>query len=1021
MFAIRQFSYVILKRLCSPFVIRYESTTTTDLIKTSSSDIERKSTIDYTPWATSELNRLINYLSIRIQNVGPITVADFMHEALSNPKYGYNTRHEVYGKKGDFITTPEIRQSYAELLAKWIMQEHSTIGGNVLQLVEMGPGRGLLMNDIIKILKKYKYSNTHTFFALYEKNLLMRQRQAETLLGRSFNPLIANDYRIKDGNYSLIWFDDFKQLLSYDTYFIANEFFNVYPIHKFQKTSKGWKEVMIDWNPITKQLQYVLSLKPTPMIRLYENFLNSIKDRQHIEISPQRAMIMQAMCTHLTTYGGSALIGDYGHWGEKGDTFRAFRKDEIVDPLSDPGNIDIVSDVDFEELSKRGMQVPNVQFFGPISQGNFLYNLGLNKRLTDLTYDKTPEEQEEILNDVEKLVSSEYMGDRFLYICAQRTNKINAPAGSFCFQMPGHFINELNSCVDDSLIGYVRTYDHLELAGRAVITRSPIPSVAVISGNGAGHEPAMVGFVGRGLLSACISGSIFASPPSADIFRLIVETKRRGAKQILLIILNYTGDRLNFGLAMERSRELAIDIDMLVIADDIALNIPIGPRGLAGALLIIKVAGALAEQGKNMTEIVDVCQKIRAHLRTIGLSASGIRAPGHQQSFDLMDDEMELGMGIHGESGVQRLKLLPIRQTIDLALDQLFIGPRTLDLQPDSSVLLFVNNLGGCSNLELGIIVKEAVENLEQRKLNVKRVICGEMMTSFNMKGFSLTLLKLATDMSSSILNLLDAPTDAFAWPKVISPTQSTNSIQALSDSLEFNEQFSSQIVISESPLSFNSSDSELINQALQGIVKRLYSEADELNRLDAVSGDGDTGTAFMRAADAIARDLANKKLVLHRPSSLFRRLGLIAESRMGGTCGAICGLFFAATAKQLSLSNQSQKIIDSLCDAFEAGIQSVESYARVQPGDKSLLDALIPAVDYIKSKRKQQIFTSKDWRELAFVTERATQETRNFIAKVGRAAYTKSVEITVVDPGAKAVSIIIQAICDIFIRANIK
>ncbi|CAF2375145.1 unnamed protein product [Rotaria sp. Silwood2] len=587
--------------------------------------------------------------------------------------------------------------------------------------------------------------------------------------------------------------------------------------------------------------------------------------------------------------------------------------------------------------------------------------------------------------------------------------------------MPGHFINEVNSCVDDSLIGYVRTYGHLELAGRAVITRSPIRSVAVISGNGAGHEPAMIGFVGRGLLSACISGSIFASPPSADIFRLIAEMKRRGAKQILLIILNYTGDRLNFGLAMERARELAIDIDMLVIADDIALNNPIGPRGLAGALLIIKIAGELAEQGKTMTEIVDICQKVRAHLRTIGLSASGIRVPGHQQSFDLMDDEMELGMGIHGESGVQKLKLLPVRKTIDLAFDQLFFGPRTLDLQSDTSVLLFVNNLGGCSNLELGIIVKDAIENLEQRKLNVKRVICGEMMTSFNMKGFSLTVLKLTTDMSSTILNLLDAPTDAFGWPKIISPTQSANSIQALSDSLEFNEQFSSQIVISESPLSFNSSHSELVNQALQAIVKRLYSEADELNRLDAVSGDGDTGTAFMGAAEAIVRDLANKKLVLYRPSSLFRRLGLIAESRMGGTSGAICGLFFAAAAKQLSLSNHSGKVIDSLCDAFEAGIQSVESYARVQPGDKSLLDALIPAIDYVKSKRTQQTFNSQDWKELAIVTERAAQGTKNLIAKVGRAAYTQCVENTVADPGAKAVAIIIQAICDTFGKAASK
>jgi dihydroxyacetone kinase len=584
--------------------------------------------------------------------------------------------------------------------------------------------------------------------------------------------------------------------------------------------------------------------------------------------------------------------------------------------------------------------------------------------------------------------------------------------------MPGHFVNEVNSCVDDSLVGYVRTYSHLELAGRSVISRAPITPVAVISGCGSGHEPAMVGFVGRGLLNACIQGSIFASPPSSDIFRLIVEMKRRGAKQILMIINNYTGDRLNFGLAMERARELSIDIDMLVVADDAAVENAIGPRGLAGSLLVIKVAGALAEQGKNMSEIVDVCQQVRGQLRTIGLSASGIRVPGQQQSFELMDDEMELGMGLHGESGAQKLKLLPCRQTVDLAIGQLTVNSRTLDLQPASNILLFVNNLGGCSNLEVGIITKDAIENLERRKFHVKRVICGEMMTSFNMKGFSLTILKLASDKSSNVLDLLDAPTDAFAWPKLISPTPAANSIQALSDSLEFNEQFSAQLVINESQLFLTAPVSKLVQQALQTIVKRIHSETDNLNRLDAVSGDGDTGIAFSRAADAIARDLANGKLALDRPSSLFRRLGLIAESRMGGTCGAICGLFFAATAKQLSLSTRKGKPIERLSDAIEAGIQSVESYARVQPGDKSLLDALIPAVDFIKTKHRQENFTAEDWKDLAIIVEQAAEDTKNLIPKVGRAAYIKAIDTYVADPGAYAVAIIFQAICDTFIKA---
>jgi hypothetical protein len=201
-------------------------------------------------------------------------------------------------------------------------------------------------------------------------------------------------------------------------------------------------------------------------------------------------------------------------------------------------------------------------------------------------------------------------------------------------------------------------------------------------------------------------------------------------------------------------------------------------------------------------------------------------------------------------------------------------------------------------------------------------------------------------------------------------------------------------------------------------VVKRLHNETDKLNRIDAISGDGDTGTAFARAADAIARDLATGKLALDRPSSLFRRLGLIAESRMGGTCGAICGLFFAASAKHLSLSNRSGTTLESLGDALESGIQSLESYARVQPGDKSLLDALLPVVDYIKVKRAQNVFSSNDWKEVALIAERAATETKNLVAKVGRAAYTKSVDAHAADPGACAVAIIIQAISDAFAKA---
>ncbi|CAF1264061.1 unnamed protein product [Adineta steineri] len=429
MLSIRQVPYTFLRHVYCLSSCRYQSNISNESTNISSSDKIKKSSVNSTSWSTSDTNGLVKELSSRIKTGGPITVAEFMRESLLNPKYGYYTRHEVFGRKGDFITAPEISQIFGELLAIWLMYEHSTNGGNDLQLVELGPGRGTLMNDIIRVLRKRKYSDKHTFIALYEASPLMRRRQAELLLNRSFDPIITNEYRIPDINYSLVWIDDLKQLQSRTTYFITNELFDAYPIHKFQKTAQGWKEIMIDWNPLTKQLQYVLSARQTAMSRLYNNFLSSIDDRQHVEISPQRSVMMQAICKHISNNGGSALIGDYGHWGEKEDTFRGFHKHTVVDPLSDPGNIDITADVDFEELALSGSQIANVQFYGPVSQRNFLYNLGIDIRASTLAKNKTPEEQKEILTAVEKLVSPEHMGERFLYLCVQNSNNKNAPAG----------------------------------------------------------------------------------------------------------------------------------------------------------------------------------------------------------------------------------------------------------------------------------------------------------------------------------------------------------------------------------------------------------------------------------------------------------------------------------------------------------------------------------------------------------------------------------------------------------------
>ena len=333
-------------------------------------------------------------------------------------------------------------------------------------------------------------------------------------------------------------------------------------------------------------------------------------------------------------------------------------------------------------------------------------------------------------------------------------------------------INHADVVVDEMLDGLVALHAGLaRVPGQNVIVRADAEGVrdhqvALISGGGSGHEPAHAGYVGQGMLSAAVAGDVFTSPsPDAVLAALRAVTGRTGA---LLLVKNYTGDRLNFGLAAELARAEGLAVEMVLVADDVALadassseRAHAGRRGIAGTVLVHKVAGAVAAAGKPLVDVAAAARSAAAAVATmgVGLSSATVPAVGHP-NFHLGEEEMELGLGIHGEPGVRRVPVTDAATVTEQLLGAIL---RATPLGQGDRVALLVNNLGGTTTMELAIVARQALLVLEREGLVVERVYAGTFLTALEMAGVSLSLLQV----DDARLAALDAPTEAPAWPRL--------------------------------------------------------------------------------------------------------------------------------------------------------------------------------------------------------------------------------------------------------------
>ncbi len=320
-------------------------------------------------------------------------------------------------------------------------------------------------------------------------------------------------------------------------------------------------------------------------------------------------------------------------------------------------------------------------------------------------------------------------------------------------------INGVDNIVDEMLDGMARAYPQYlrRLEGFDVVVRAngSAGKVALVSGGGSGHEPAHGGYVGKGMLDGAIAGAVFTSPTPDQVYEAIKAAD--GGKGVLLVIKNYTGDVMNFEMAADMARDEGIAVEQVVTADDVAVENSTwttGRRGIAGTVFVHKIAGACAEAGGDLAQVKRVAEKVIENVRSMGMAVNACTVPAMgKPGFDLADDEVEIGIGIHGEPGVNREQVTPVDAVVDKLLAKILAEGIYCS---GDEVAVIVNGMGGTPLMELFIANRRLNEALLERGIKVYRTIVGNYMTSLDMAGFSITLLKLDDELKA----LLDAPCD---------------------------------------------------------------------------------------------------------------------------------------------------------------------------------------------------------------------------------------------------------------------
>ncbi|XP_029902590.1 protein arginine methyltransferase NDUFAF7, mitochondrial [Myripristis murdjan] len=376
---------------------------------------------------------MLRHLTSKIKATGPIPVAEYMRESLTNPVTGYYVRGDVLGPQGDFITSPEISQIFGELVGVWCISEWMGAGRPAqLQLVELGPGRGSLAADVLRVFGQLRsvLAEASVSVHLVEVSPALSRVQARRLTGEQSREADGEDEpvyrrgRTTTGGLPVSWYRRLDDVPAGFSVYVAHEFFDALPIHKFQRTEKGWREVMVDIEPDEpERLRFVVA--PTPTLAS-STLVQADEKRNHVEVCPEGGVIIQQLANRISESGGAALIADYGHDGTKTDTFRGFKGHQLHDVLASPGLADLTADVDFSYL--RRMAGEGVACLGPVTQRTFLKNMGIDTRLQVLLRScSDPATRKQLIQSYDMLTSPSKMGERFHFFSLLSPSRLAEP------------------------------------------------------------------------------------------------------------------------------------------------------------------------------------------------------------------------------------------------------------------------------------------------------------------------------------------------------------------------------------------------------------------------------------------------------------------------------------------------------------------------------------------------------------------------------------------------------------------
>ena len=561
------------------------------------------------------------------------------------------------------------------------------------------------------------------------------------------------------------------------------------------------------------------------------------------------------------------------------------------------------------------------------------------------------------------------------------------------------FINRPEDVVEEMLQGLAVLHPgSVRLPGHKALIRADAQhvrnqQVALLSGGGSGHEPAHAGYIGAGMLSAAVAGEVFTSPSSDSVFAAIQAVAAKPGA--LLVVKNYTGDRLNFGLAAEMARAEGIPVEIIIVDDDVALKgtgQATGARGLAGTVFIHKLLGAAAAEGKTLADLAAIGKAAVASLATMGVSFSAGTSPAvGKPSFELGEHEMELGLGIHGEPGVKRMELQPANQLTETLLTEIL---RQGSIGDKQRVAVMVNNLGATTEMELAIVARHAASFLASKGLTVERIYAGTFLSSLDMAGLSISVLGLNEDR----LRWLDASTAAPAWPNAAKQHPGNPEIQIAAEvSIEVSYRGGAQ-----------TEGGRKIKQAIEAACKALLAAENELTEMDRVTGDGDLGVSMARGAKAVQDAVAIYPLD-NIPATL-KALGHTLRRELGGSSGPLYGVLFLRCGSVLEISRASG--LAQWEEALDQGCRAISELGGAKPGDRTMLDALDP---FVRALRQGAVAEATRDAVLAAVeaAERGAEATAQMRPKLGRSSYLGGRVLGYPDPGAKAISMWLRAACE--------